>query len=60
MKPVTINQVTDEWIQKVDAIQSTDKEYSGVIGGVLTIEVVQANIVKETTDAITNAANKIL
>ena len=39
---------------------SEEKNFTGVLGKKLTVEVVKANIVEETTDAITNAANEIL
>ena len=44
----------------VDTVASTEEEYTGVIGGLLTVQVVQIDITKETTDAITNAANEHL
>ena len=34
--------------------------YRGLMGGVLTVEVIKNDITKETTDAITNAANGAL
>lgn len=37
--------------------EKLEGNYRGLIGGVLTVEVVKNDIVRETTDAITNAAN---
>ena len=37
-----------------------ENEYMGVIGGMLTVQVVQVDITDENTDAITNAANETL
>ena len=44
----------------VDTEISKDEEYTGVIGGLLRVQVVQIDITKETSDAITNAANEHL
>ena len=37
-----------------------DEEYTGVLGGLLTVKVIQNDITKEEVDAITNAANEYL
>ena len=41
----------------VEAISIKGKKYAGMIAGVVELEVVQGDIVKESTDAIVNAAN---
>ena len=37
-----------------------DQAYTGIIDGLMTVQVAKANITNETTDAITNAANEHL
>ena len=44
----------------VEAIPDKETKYLGVLGGKLTVQVLQADITGETTDAITNAANSEL
>ena len=44
----------------VMASQEEQDEYTAVLGGMLTVQIAQADITEETTDAITNAANEFL
>ena len=40
--------------------EEEDEEYTGVLGGLLAVKVIQNDITKEEVDAITNAANEYL
>ena len=51
--------ILDESFDQVTFVKS-ESNYTGMLGGILAIEIVQGDITHERVDAITNAANKKL
>lgn len=47
----------DQEEEEILLVRDEEGKYRGVLGGLLAVEIVKADITKETVDAITNAAN---
>ena len=58
--PRNISYVRDIDVYCLKIENTEETSYRGTINDAITVEVLQGNIVQETTDAITNAANELL
>ena len=58
-----IRSTSDEPVEeeiRIRIVRDSEERYKGILGGILTIQVVQNDITSEVVDAITNAANEKL